>query len=126
MDSKDIYERFYNYVNTDTTIQCTQTELNEFLMYGLLLDVGNKYITREMKDVNIDIIKSLDYNFDINLNNILNDCQKLSKENNVKRIYCMSERCYNNYMEQGFIITKDNKQFYRQFDKELWLVHIIQ
>ena len=70
----------------------------------------------------------IEYNgqtFDIELSDLITICESKCKEANIKRIYCMSQSCYNKYKEQGFIITKNSNDYYRLFENELWLVYII-
>lgn len=124
MNSREALERF-NELNENNKICCTQDELNNFLMCGLLLQNKSEYVTRSGTKIKIDLIKPKDLNFNINLSSLIVQAEQLAKQNNVHRIYCMSEGCYNNYKEQGLIITKQDKDYYKLFEGELWLVNII-
>lgn len=124
MSSKDIRLRFQELFNNDNVI-CTEQELNEFLSCGLVIKSKNKYYDRQNNIIKIDVIENPNNNFNINLKDVINSSIKLSKENNVKKIFCMSDKCFNQLSSEGYIITKDNKQYYRYFDKELWLINKI-
>lgn len=73
----------------------------------------------------MNIIEDLDYKLNINLSNLISQCEQKSKETKVKRIYCMTENCYNNYKQAGYIINKNNNEYYRYFNNEDWLVYIL-
>ena len=124
MNSKEALERFRELKNNDLLL-CTQEELNDFLLCGIVLNNNNKYTSRFNEELNIKIIKPKNMDFDLNLNNLLNNCSELAKQNNTYRIYCMSQRCYDIYKQLGLIINKSGKDYYRYFQEELWLVNII-
>lgn len=124
MSSKDIRLRFEELSHQKKFI-CTEQELNEFLSCGLLLKSKDKYINRQNKVVEVNVIKNLNKDFDINLTDVINSSIQLSNENNVSKIYCMSDNYFNVLYKQGYIITKNDKQYYRYFDKELWLINKI-
>lgn len=124
MSSKDIRLRFQELFNNDNVI-CTEQELNEFLSCGLIIKSKNRYYDRQNNIIKIDVIENPNNDFNINLKDVINSSIKLSKENNVKKIFCMSDKCFNQLSNEGYIITKDNKQYYRYFDKELWLINKI-
>lgn len=124
MDSRSVYNKF-NEQNKDGILSCTQKEFDEYMMYGLVLSSGKNYITRIGKKIKVDLIPVKELKFNIQLQNLIQLCEEKSKEIKYKRIYCMSERCYNDYKQRGLIITQDNKEYYRYFDKELWYVYII-
>ena len=101
-----------------------EQDIEEYLAYGLLFDCGkDKYVTRDNKPVSVTVVKP--NKLDINLQDIINKGQQLAEENNVKKIYFMNERCYNNYKDKGLIITKKGKDYYRLFNNDEWLVDII-
>lgn len=124
MNSKEIRERFGE-VNKNNNILCTETELQEFLYSGLLFKTGKSYVSRDRQPIKIKLIKQKCQEFDYDFNNLITICEEKCKEANIKRIYCMSQSCYNKYKEQGFIITKNSNDYYRLFENELWLVYII-
>lgn len=124
MSSKNVYDKFKD-LSKDDKLVCTKKDLDEFILYGILLQSGDKYITRDNKSVEVDLIKTKQIGFDLDLRYLLHQGNPLYKQTKNNRIYFMTERCYKRYKEQGFIITKNNQDFYRMFDKELWLVYII-
>ena len=124
MSSKNVYDKFKD-LSKDDKLVCTKKDLDEFILYGILLQSGGKYITRDNKFVEVDLIKTKQIGFDLNLRYLLHQGNHLYKQTKNNKIYFMTEGCYKRYKEQGFIITKNNQDFYRMFDKELWLVYII-
>lgn len=123
MNSKDVSERF-NELNKDSIITCIQKELDDFLFCGLLFKSGNKYVTRNNETIKVKVIKPKEIDFDIDLSDIIDECNKFAKENNEKKIFYMSKRCYNNYKQNNQIINKNNKEYYRCFNNDDWLVKI--
>lgn len=124
MSSKNVYDKFKD-LSKDDKLVCTKKDLDEFILYGILLQSGDKYITRDNKSVEVDLIKTKQMGFDLDLRYLLHQGNHLYKKTKNNKIYFMTEGCYKRYKEQGFIITKNNQDFYRMFDKELWLVYII-
>lgn len=124
MNSKEVSERFKE-LNNDNKITCTQEELNDFLMCGILLKFDKSYVTRNNDKIKVNVIKSKNLDFDIDFSEIIEQSEALAKEHHIYRIYCMSKRCYNNYKEQGLIITQNELDYFRYFQGELWLVNII-
>ena len=123
MSSDSVNIRFKELIEQDNII-CSEQDMEEYLAYGLLFDCGkNKYITRDNKPISVTVVKP--NKLDINLQDIINKGQQLAEENNVKKIYFMNERCYNNYKDKGLIITKKGKDYYRLFNNDEWLVDII-
>ena len=116
------YDNF-NASITDNSLICSKDELELYLSYGYILKLGNNYITRDNKKLQVNVVEP--NKFDFNLSVLISKCNELSKQFGEKRIYCMTERCYNKYKELGFIISKDNKDYYRYYTNELWLVNII-
>ena len=94
-------------------------------MYGLILQTGEDYVTRDNKKLNVDLIKNKELKFNLNFQNLIQVSNKIYKQQEIKKVYFMSSRCYNMYKQQGLIINKDNKEYYRLFDKDLWLVYIL-
>lgn len=124
MKSQDVYTRFKE-LNINNEIHCMQDELDIFLMYGFLIKSGDSYLTRSGSKVNVSTMTVKKQNFNINLNNIINICEKISKETGEKRIYCMTMRCYNKMKETGHIITNKDKEYYRDNIGIDWLVNIV-
>lgn len=124
MNSKETLERFRE-LNNNNEISCTEQELNSFLMCGILLKSKNSYITRMNVPIKINIVKPKTTTFNLDFTNIINTAEQLASENKIHRVYCMTSRCYNMYKEAGYIITKSNKEYFRIFENELWLVAII-
>lgn len=124
MSSKNVYEKFKE-LNKNNVITCTEQDLQEFIMYGLILQTGEDYVTRDNKKLNVDLIKNKELKFNLNFQNLIQVSNKIYKQQEIKKVYFMSSRCYNMYKQQGLIINKDNKEYYRLFDKDLWLVYIL-
>lgn len=124
MSSKNVYEKFKE-LNKNNVITCTEQDLQEFIMYGLILQTGEDYVTRDNKKLNVDLIKNKELKFNLNFQNLVQVSNKIYKQQEIKKVYFMSSRCYNMYKQQGLIINKDNKEYYRLFDKDLWLVYIL-
>lgn len=122
MTSKEIRQRFEE-LNKDDKILCTDRELEEFLLAGLLFKTGKSYVTRNQKKIKVQVLGTKTYNMSIDLRNLISVCEEKCASNNIKRIYCMSQSCYNNYKEKGLIITKGDSEYYRLFESELWLVY---
>lgn len=124
MSTKNVYERFEK-LNKGDKIVCTQEDLDEFLMYGIVLKSGDNYMTRANQKLNIDILKVKTLSFNLNFSSIINECEKLSGKTGEKKIYCLSEKTFDKYMSEGLIVHKNNNDYFRVFDKELWLVYKI-
>lgn len=122
MGSKDTLKRFEE-LNKNNTILCTENELQEFMVMGLLFKTGRSYVTRSQQKIKVNLIETKTYDFDLNFNNLISVCEEKSETEKIKRIYCMSQSCYNNYKEKGMIITQGSNEYYRLFEKELWLVY---
>ena len=120
--SNDTIKRF-NELNKDNNLICTEQELQEFLVSGLLFETKNHYVDRLHNNVNVDIIKTKVSNYKINLNNLIGICEEKCKSLKINKIYCMSESCYNKYKENGMIISQGSEEYFRLFEKELWLVY---
>lgn len=125
MSSRSIYERFKDSNKDNNVLECTKQDLEEYIMYGLVLKTGKKYVNRNNQELKLDLIKTIEIDFDLNLSNILKSSQELAKENKVTRIYCMTDKCYKHYKDVGLIIQVQGKDYFRLFDKELWLVNLI-
>lgn len=124
MESKYIEERFNNLITCDNFI-CTSEEFNDFQNYGYLIPAGNLYLTRMGKKVNVNIINQKASNMTINLTGIIYKGLEFADKHKYKRLYCMSEKTYIEYKHKGLIVEKNNNNYYRYFDGELWLVMII-
>lgn len=125
MSSKDVQNKF-NEINNNNQISCTESEVEEFLMYGILFKTkDNKYLNKYNQEITVDLIKVKTQTFNLDLSNIISVCEELVKNDTNKKVYCMNERCYNKYNTEGLIIKHNNKEYYRMFDKELWLVNKI-
>ena len=112
-------------LNTLNEISCTQKELDEYLTYGMLIETRNGYMTRNGNKINVDVITERVVKFNINLTNIISMCNEIANNENIKHIYCMTKSTYNKYKEQQLIITKQNIDYFRVFENELWRVVII-
>lgn len=112
-------------INKTGVLQCTDEELTEYLNYGILIESNNKYITRTGKSVQLDILKPKNYKLNLDLSNLIYQCEEIASKENIKRIYCMTMDTYNKYKNDKYIITKSDKDYYRLFENELWRVVII-
>ncbi len=110
-------------LNSVDTIVCDENELNEYILYGLLMPNGKSYLTRTGKSISVSLVKPQTFN--INLSNIINMCDELSKSEKVNRIFCMTQKTYDKYKAQQLIIQKQDISYYRIFENELWRVLII-
>ena len=124
LNSKSVYESFQNLIKTDK-LECIQSELEEFLMYGLLFKSKTGYITRDNRQIKVNLIKTKSSDFDLDFNSIISKCEDLHKSTYNTRIYCMTKKTYDVYKSMGLILEQDNHSYYRFFDKELWLVNLI-
>lgn len=61
--------------------------------------------------------------FNLNCSNIINECEDFSKTNKYKKIYVMSNTLYDRYKQDGLIINKDNKEYYRCYVGDEWLIY---
>lgn len=122
MKTSEIYDRYKELCNCNEFI-CSQSELNDFMLCGLIIESGkNKYILRNTDKSKITIIKDPNLEFDIDLSSIINiDLSKFG----TNKVYYMSNDTYNKYKENNLIINKDGYDFYRLFSNELWLVKIL-
>lgn len=124
MTSKDVLGRFNSVLNKGN-INCTQSELDSFIGYGILLQSNNRYLDRSGNEINVNVIVQKENRFNINLSNLLCYSSSLLKESNTNKLYYMTQHTFNKYKTLGYVIEKGNKSYYRLFDKELWLIHII-
>lgn len=118
MTSKDI-QILFKELNINNEVHCSKNELKEFLLNGLLIESNNNYYDRLGNNVKVNFIKSL--NFNLNFQSLINEANKLK----YKKVYFMTSTCYNKYKQDGLIITKNNQDYYRFFDNDLWLVYKI-
>lgn len=121
MKGNEITEKLKELNATDKVI-CTDTELEEYINYGILIPSGKNYITRTGNKIVVDVIKSKNYRFTIDMSNLIAYCEEIALKEKIKRIYCMSETTYNKYKEQGLIINKSDVDYYRLYEGELWRV----
>ena len=124
MNGKEQTEKL-NELNQISKLTCTDDELNEYVGCGLLFQTGNKFMTRNGKVIDVDIIKSKNYKFNIDLGDLISMCEDVSKKEHIKRIYCMTEKTYNIYKNKQLIISKGDIEYYRLFENELWRVIIL-
>lgn len=121
MSTRDVYDRYKELTECDKFI-CSETELNEFVMCGLVLDLGSKYILRDGKSDKITVIKNPNYRLNLDFSSLINVNLKGYDTN---KIYYMSKNTYNKYKNQNLIIEKKGNEYYRLFADELWLVKIL-
>lgn len=121
MSTRDVYDRYKELIECGKFI-CSETELNEFLMYGLVLDLGGKYILRDGKSSNIKVIKNPNHRLDLDFSSLINIDLK---EYGTNKVYYMTKDTYDKYKSQELIIEQKGNEYYRLFANELWLVKII-
>jgi hypothetical protein len=122
MKTSDVYDRYKELCNNDKFI-CSQSELQEFMLYGLILETGkNKYILRNTEKRDITVLKDLNHNFNLDLRQYINIDLSNYPTN---KVYYMSKETYNKYKEQDLIISKGSNEYYRLFAGELWLIQIL-
>ena len=124
MSSKNIMDRFNLLMNSNKFI-CDSSELQDFILSGLLIQSGNKFMTRDMKEIDVKVLKDIYNEFDIDFNYLISICNNLVKDSDDKRVYVMSKDTYNKYKNTGRIFTYKDKEYYRFFNNENWLVYII-
>ena len=124
LNGKEISDKLKE-LNSIDKLQCTDVELNEYLNYGILIEANNKYLTRTGKKIQVDLLKSKNYKFNLDFSNLIYQCEELVLKENIKRIYCMTADTYNKYKNNKLIITKSDVEYYRLFENELWRVVII-
>lgn len=125
LKGKEISKRF-DELNNGNDIICTQAELDSFLMSGLIVKAGDsKYLTMKGQMVKIDVVKDKAKRMTIDFGGLLSQCSIITAKSSNKKVYFMSDKCYNNYDQQGLIIHDGLNDYYRLFEKELWLVYKI-
>ena len=118
--SKVIYDKFNSSIK-DNVLVCTKEELEQYSIYGLINNVKGEYRDRNSNTLQIDMVKPQSLN--INLNNLINVCNDLSNKHKCTKIYCVSNKSYKKLKDSGYIIIKNNLEFFRMFDNELWLIY---
>lgn len=124
MTGKEITEKLKE-LNQTSKITCTDTELQEYENYGLLIKNGDKYMTRFGKVISVDLIKTKSFRLTIDLSDLIANCEDIASKEHIKRIYCMNKETYDKYKEQELIVTKSDIDYYRLFENELWRVYLI-
>ena len=124
MSSKNIMDRFNLLMNSNKFI-CDSSELQDFILSGLLIQSGNKFMTRDMKEIDVKVLKDIYNEFDIDFNYLISICNNLVKDSDNKKVYVMSKDTYNKYKNLGRIFIYKDKEYYRFFNNENWLVYII-
>ena len=124
LKSKDVEERFNDIINSDKFV-CTESEFDDFQNYGYILSVGDRYLTKMGKTLNIDIIKSKASKMNIDLSELVSRAINVSDEVECKRVYCMNKTTYDHYNQLGYIVHKDGADFYRYIDNEMWYIMLI-
>ena len=117
----NIQNDFQEKLNEDNLI-CSQKDLDNYLLYGVLLESNNNYYDKSGNLINVEIYKPKNFNIDLtsliyNVNNYI----KYNKKD--KKIFYMSVQLYEKYKEKKLIINKDGKEYYRLYDNDLWLIY---
>lgn len=123
--SGDMYKQLTSNI-IDNKLTCSESELNEYLCYGLLLATEDNYKLLNGKTITVDIYKDKKFTMNINLSHLLTDSYEKLKNVKTNKIYYMTLRCYNKYKEQGLILEQKENSYYRLYNNELWLVSLIQ
>lgn len=122
MKTSEVYSR-YNELCNEGKFICSQTELENFILCGLVIDAGKgNYVVRDANIKDIIVIEDLNHDFDIDFNKLLNIDLKGYGTN---KVYYMSKNTYNNYKEHNLIINQNGNDYYRLFANELWLVKLL-
>ena len=124
MYNKLVKERFKEIVESENKV-CTELELQDFIKVGLIKEINGKLYSKNGIKYDIDIIYNDKHNMNINLSKLLNQCEQLAREFNTNKIYCMTKKTYNNYMEKGYIVNIKGNDYYKFFENEFWLVNMI-
>lgn len=113
-------------INKESKIECTNNELKQYLDYGILTEIlDGKYISNTGKHIDVILLKSKEFRFTLNLATIMAYGNKFVEGDNIKRVYCMTKTTYDKYKQNNLIVTIDNKDYFRYFDKELWKILVI-
>lgn len=113
-------------INKESKIECTNNELKQYIDYGILTEIlDGKYISNTGKHIDVILLKSKEFRFTLNLATIMAYGNKFVEGDNIKRVYCMTKTTYDKYKQNNLIVTIDNKDYFRYFDKELWKILVI-
>lgn len=113
-------------INKESKIECTNNELKQYLDYGILTEIlDGKYISNTGKHIDVILLNSKEFRFTLNLATIMAYGNKFVEGDNIKRVYCMTKTTYDKYKQNNLIVTIDNKDYFRYFDKELWKILVI-
>lgn len=111
-------------LNKCKSITCNEDELLEYLNYGILIKTAkDKYITRSGKKIKVEVVKDKCYRLSINLSNLIKMCDDISNKQNEHRIFCMTQKTYDNYRKLDKIIKYKGKEYIK--DNELWYIYKI-
>lgn len=115
---RELYEDCLN----NNSLCCTDKQIEEFLSCGIIFKTNDGcYVDSFGEKLTINLIKP--QNFNINLNNILEAGIDYSKKNKFKKIYYMTSNLYEKYKNSGLIIVKEDREYFRLFVDEYWLVY---
>lgn len=113
-------------INKESKIECTNNELKQYIDYGILTEIlDGKYISNTGKHIDVILLKTKEFRFTLNLATIMAYGNKFVEGDNIKRVYCMTKTTYDKYKQNNLIVTIDNKDYFRYFDKELWKILVI-
>lgn len=122
MKSNEVFDRYKELCDCDKFV-CSQTELQHFMLYGLVIEAGkNNYILRNSGTKKITVLKDLNHNFNIDFRALLDIDLK---EYDTNKVYYMTKDTYNKYKELDLIVTHKNNEYYRLYSGELWLVKFL-
>ena len=113
-------------INKESKIECTNNELKQYIDYGILTEIlDGKYISNTGKHIDVILLNAKEFRFTLNLATIMAYGNKFVEGDNIKRVYCMTKTTYDKYKQNNLIVTIDNKDYFRYFDKELWKILVI-
>lgn len=121
MKSSDVYDRYNELCQGDKFI-CSEPELNDFRLYGLILGSKDKYVLRDLPKKEIEVISNQDYKLNLDFSKLLNVDLTGCKTN---KVYYMSKKTYDKYKEENLIISRGGREYYRLFTNEEWLVILL-
>lgn len=124
MKCNEITEKLKELNNVDSIV-CTKKELEEYIGYGILIENDKKYRTRAGKSIKVKVLKPKNFDFDIDLSDLISNCNEIAKNNKIKHIYCMTQATYEKYKQHNLIVNKADIEYFRVFANELWQVNIL-
>lgn len=117
-----------NYLDNikDGTLVCTEADLSNYMELGFVFKTDDGvYVDRLFREINVTIIADKKFNMNINLSKLLEIADELVIDSNVNKVYFMTKKTYDLLKMRNLIISYKNIEYYRKYDNELWLIHIL-